>query len=273
MGFVELVMFSGLLAFVLIVFQLSRQAKVMRLASPATYEARLRTLAQLLHGTVVLQNSTVGGHLCWMRNGLPYYYYERRAGGRMWTVLSVGIRTKSLPTYQVRPREGAAPDLPALLVRPPLDPKSQFDGRFQVRIGALSPPTLAPSAETCDSLLDLGDLCFPGGPVLEVHETRIRLYLPIVAEKSEQRNRLIHRGVGLIESILREYGGLDLGTTVQFVDALFTDSRGQETCQVCGEPIREERVVCASCATPHHPDCWDYTGVCSVFGCQSKRHR
>ena len=46
---------------------------------------------------------------------------------------------------------------------------------------------------------------------------------------------------------------------------------GPPMCKVCGEPIDEsEIVVCASCNTPHHRDCWEYIGACSIYGCNGK---
>lgn len=39
-------------------------------------------------------------------------------------------------------------------------------------------------------------------------------------------------------------------------------------CQVCGEDIGEELVFCARCRTPHHQECWEYYGSCTVYGCQ-----
>lgn len=39
------------------------------------------------------------------------------------------------------------------------------------------------------------------------------------------------------------------------------------TCQVCGELIVEGIVLCKSCRTPHHEDCWEYYGACSTYGC------
>lgn len=46
---------------------------------------------------------------------------------------------------------------------------------------------------------------------------------------------------------------------------------GPPTCKVCGEPISGELVLCTACKTPHHRDCWEFVGGCSIFGCQSKR--
>ncbi len=45
-------------------------------------------------------------------------------------------------------------------------------------------------------------------------------------------------------------------------------------CKVCGEPITEGMVmVCETCETPHHRDCWAYVGSCSIYGCQGKKAR
>jgi hypothetical protein len=51
---------------------------------------------------------------------------------------------------------------------------------------------------------------------------------------------------------------------------------GPPACKVCGEPIDDGPIVdCAVCGTPHHRECWEYAGVCSIYGCGSKsgRHR
>jgi len=43
-------------------------------------------------------------------------------------------------------------------------------------------------------------------------------------------------------------------------------------CRICGEQIYFSRVMCSDCDTPHHLDCWEYNGCCSVYGCGSKRY-
>ncbi len=47
-------------------------------------------------------------------------------------------------------------------------------------------------------------------------------------------------------------------------------AESEVTCQICGECIADKFVTCEKCQTPHHPDCWEYNGGCSIFGCQSK---
>jgi hypothetical protein len=49
------------------------------------------------------------------------------------------------------------------------------------------------------------------------------------------------------------------------------EDTGPATCKVCGEPISNGAVIiCASCSTPHHRDCWEYVGGCSIYGCNGK---
>jgi hypothetical protein len=61
--------------------------------------------------------------------------------------------------------------------------------------------------------------------------------------------------------------GIDI---VDDPDACQEDT-GPPTCKVCGEPISNgEVIVCASCSTPHHRDCWEYIGACSIYGCNGK---
>ncbi len=49
------------------------------------------------------------------------------------------------------------------------------------------------------------------------------------------------------------------------------DDAGPPTCKVCGDPIDGSAVLCATCKTPHHRDCWEFIGSCSIYGCQGKQ--
>lgn len=42
-------------------------------------------------------------------------------------------------------------------------------------------------------------------------------------------------------------------------------------CQVCGAKMGQGGVFCARCRTPHHEECWRYTGQCSTYGCREIR--
>ncbi len=45
------------------------------------------------------------------------------------------------------------------------------------------------------------------------------------------------------------------------------DATGCVSCPVCRGDASELMAVCASCDTPHHPECWSFTGGCAVFAC------
>lgn len=46
---------------------------------------------------------------------------------------------------------------------------------------------------------------------------------------------------------------------------------GPPVCKVCGDLITGPAVRCATCKTPHHRDCWEFVGACSIYGCQGKQ--
>jgi len=86
---------------------------------------------------------------------------------------------------------------------------------------------------------------------------------------------------------LSTYGALEHFVTLSaelFVAALASKASGIEflgevqepdavesQCQVCGEPLVQDLVYCASCHTPHHRECWEYFGGCSTYACGQKR--
>ena len=44
-------------------------------------------------------------------------------------------------------------------------------------------------------------------------------------------------------------------------------TRDEAICPVCGQAVDANPRVCQRCETPHHADCWEYTGGCAIFGC------
>ncbi len=41
-------------------------------------------------------------------------------------------------------------------------------------------------------------------------------------------------------------------------------------CSVCCEQLTEGVVFCVRCKTPHHRECWEYSGGCSTYGCGAR---
>jgi hypothetical protein len=61
---------------------------------------------------------------------------------------------------------------------------------------------------------------------------------------------------------------------IEFVDSGEVVALEHVICKVCGGEIEgHEMVYCQRCKTPHHGDCWQYAGACSVYGCFEKTCR
>ena len=77
----------------------------------------------------------------------------------------------------------------------------------------------------------------------------------------------------LIHDGLQRGGHADVGEGVAIVAVgpAAEEDAGPPICKVCGEPIADPGVVCAACRTPHHRDCWEFVGSCSIYGCNGKQ--
>ncbi len=56
-------------------------------------------------------------------------------------------------------------------------------------------------------------------------------------------------------------------TGIEFVRETAMQPIAAAVCQVCGEALGADIVLCRRCQTPHHLDCWCYFGGCSIYGC------
>jgi hypothetical protein len=178
---------------------------------------------------------------------------------------------------------------------------------FRMELAPVARPA-PPQSPRATRLVTTGDGEFDAGYVVranDVEMTRDFLNLPIRSIVADL-HQMVHRG-GMLVSINPERMLLqvdrNLGTntdSLAFVvsgalalhdrlidavtkrmsegvdivanDDIWPEDQGPATCKVCGEPIDEsEIVVCASCNTPHHRDCWEYNGSkCSIYGCNGK---
>lgn len=78
---------------------------------------------------------------------------------------------------------------------------------------------------------------------------------------------------GLVQMALELHAQAMLTQTagIEFDDDASAQPVESPVCQVCGEEIEIEMVVCRRCKTPHHRDCWHYFGRCSTYGCGETR--
>ena len=247
---------------------------VRRRRLPPTLQERLERVADMVGGTVVLDRSSVVGHVLWYRGSRRFYYYETSMENGWWSFVAVRLHTARLPTFQVMHRKGSTP-FPALSVafdRPVGN--ERFDRRFEARLPTVDLRRLThPLSETTAAQFVLLDRMLALPPFLSVESIRCRVALPGFLLQAPDPERAIEEACRLIECVLAQHFAEEAPAGDSAVDVMTVTVDEAATCRVCGEGIAAERVQCLRCGTPHHPECWEYTGGCSIFACQSKERR
>jgi len=92
-----------------------------------------------------------------------------------------------------------------------------------------------------------------------------------------QKPRLIRKFADLQAFVSHGLELYDQAMITQAVGIQFVEGRDAQTlehviCKVCGDSIASDMVYCRRCKTPHHGECWQYVGACSVYGCQERNY-
>jgi hypothetical protein len=124
------------------------------------------------------------------------------------------------------------------------------------------------------AIVDLQSMAHAGGILVSISPERLlvqvdrNLGLNVESLDRAVRDTLILQD-GLSRGVAqRMSAGIDI---VGQQDRFDGDDGLAVVCKVCGEPITDQPVViCAQCRTPHHRECWEYVGACSIYGCTSK---
>ena len=91
-------------------------------------------------------------------------------------------------------------------------------------------------------------------------------YLLLRKHDPYQDRNQIHQ-VAQMVVLLREQMLLALESGIEVIGASAESSLDEAMCEICGESIDSDAVVCRRCKTPHHRDCWEYYGGCSIYAC------
>ena len=171
---------------------------------------------------------------------------------------------------------------PSARPAPPQPPKGtrmvktgdpEFDRGFVVQAndGEMASDFLSPQVRW--AIAGLHRLVHAGGMLVSINPER--LLVQIDRNLGQQAETLIQ----VVTESLVIHDGLQTGVRqrlnegiaiVDSADQLEADE-GTPLCKVCGEAIEGGSVViCTSCRTPHHRDCWEYVGACSIYGCGCK---
>lgn len=77
----------------------------------------------------------------------------------------------------------------------------------------------------------------------------------------------VELALGLVEQAqMTRTSGID------FVDDGHVKVVEDARCPICGEGLLTDLVYCRRCKTPHHRECWEYSGGCSTYGCRETHY-
>jgi hypothetical protein len=119
---------------------------------------------------------------------------------------------------------------------------------------------------------ELQRLMPPAGMLVSINPER--MLVQVDRNLGQQPDALLH---AVYQSLLI-HDGLHAGVASRLGEGIAivaagkaaADDAGPPVCKVCGEPIAPPTVICAVCRAPHHRDCWEFVGACSIYGCTGK---
>jgi hypothetical protein len=120
---------------------------------------------------------------------------------------------------------------------------------------------------------NLQRMVHPGGMLVSINPERLLVQVDRnLGQSSEALASAVREALvvhdGLLDGVHRR---MSQGIAIVEREDAWEEDAGPPICKVCGEPIHAGSViVCAACNTPHHRDCWEYVGACSIYGCNGK---
>ncbi|WP_337177619.1 RING finger protein [Paludisphaera sp.] len=149
----------------------------------------------------------------------------------------------------------------------------EFDNAFVVRANDadMARDFLGPGVRW--SIHGLQRLVRPGGLSLAISPERLLVQIdrdlsndPEALFTAVAETLAVHEG--LRAGVRRR---ISEGVTVLEGDGGPDPDEGPPVCKVCGEAVVEgQATICDTCGAPHHRDCWEFVGWCSIYGCGGK---
>ncbi len=176
---------------------------------------------------------------------------------------------------ELAPVSRPAPPQPPKGTRPVRLGDPDFDRGFLVQANDADMARGFLTLNVRSAILCLQRLAPPSGMLVSINPERLLVQVDRnLATQSEtllyavQQALIIHEGlqVGVASRV---------GQGIAIVETGPADPAevGLPVCKVCGETILDPEIVCATCGTPHHRDCWEFIGACSIYGCKGKHCR
>jgi hypothetical protein len=174
---------------------------------------------------------------------------------------------------ELAPSARPAPPQPAKGTRPVRVGDLEFDRAYVVQANDVEMARATLSGPVRWSVGNLTRLGPPGGMLVSVNPQRLLVQVDRnLGQSTEaiaaavQDALVIHDGLCL--AVAQQ---LSAGIDIVAAGAAAIEDAGPPICKVCGEAIVAPGVLCGTCRTPHHRDCWEFIGACSIYGCNGKR--
>jgi hypothetical protein len=149
----------------------------------------------------------------------------------------------------------------------------EFDRGFKVQANDLEMARDFLSSIARAAIIELQRGVHAGGMLISINPERMLVQVDRnLGLNSEALAWAVQRAL-LLHDELIDGVGRRIKQGIDIVDrpAAPDEDEGPPICKVCGEPISSGAIiVCSVCNTPHHRDCWEYVGSCSIYGCTGK---
>jgi hypothetical protein len=124
------------------------------------------------------------------------------------------------------------------------------------------------------SVATLERLAPPGGMLISVNPERMLVQIDRnLGLNGEGLGHAVKEALSIHDGLCRGVAAeVNQGIAIVAAGPASPEDAGPPVCKVCGETIVIPAVVCEACKTPHHRDCWDFVGACSIYGCNGKRN-
>jgi hypothetical protein len=149
----------------------------------------------------------------------------------------------------------------------------EFDRGFLVQANDLEMARDILTPHVRWSIANLQRLAPPSGMLVSINPERILVQVDRnLGSNAESLAYAVQEALTLHDGLLEGVGRRkNQGISIVEQPDAWNEDTGPTICKVCGEPIAAGPVICcAVCNTPHHRDCWEYVGSCSIYGCNGK---
>lgn len=150
----------------------------------------------------------------------------------------------------------------------------EFDRGFVIQANdpEMAGEFLSPSVRW--SIGNLQRLAPPSGMLISINPERLLVQVDRnLGLHPDSLHQAVREALVILDGLQQGVAArLSQGVSIVAVGTAETAESGPPICKVCGEPIAAPVVLCASCRTPHHRDCWEFVGSCSIYGCSGKQN-